>query len=203
MTGAVAEAAALDPAESTVGACATDAGPLCSRSAGFAEQLGLVYAENKPRLHAFLVRRLGNTGDAEDVTQDAFLRLWRNYAGEAIHAPLAMLYRIAVNIVRDGIRSDRFRRNQVEGMVDPICSASPEPDPESAASARQRLQLLRQAIDELPPRCREVFLLHKIGGRSHSEVAVKLGISRNMVEKHIIRAYSQLRTALDEGGADR
>lgn len=166
--------------------------------AQFAEQLGRLYAENRSRLHRFLLRRVGDAGEAEDVTHEAFLRLLGAYGGRPPESPMAMLYRIAVNIVRDGIRRDRFRHAQVAGLTEPVCAVPPESDPETHAAARQRLERLRRAIDRLPPRCREVFLLHKIGGRSHSEVAEMLGISRNMVEKHVIRAFSRLRDELGE-----
>jgi RNA polymerase sigma-70 factor (ECF subfamily) len=166
--------------------------------AQFAEQLGRLYAENRARLHRFLLRRVGDAGEAEDVTHEAFLRLLGAYGGRPPESPMAMLYRIAVNIVRDGIRRDRFRHAQVAGLTEPVCAVPPESDPETHAAARQRLERLRRAIDRLPPRCREVFLLHKIGGRSHSEVAEMLGISRNMVEKHVIRAFSRLRDELGD-----
>jgi RNA polymerase sigma-70 factor (ECF subfamily) len=71
---------------------------------------------------------------------------------------------------------------------------------ERSIEQRERLALLRGAIDELPPRCREVFVLHKLDGLSHADVADRLGISRNMVEKHVIRAMRHFRDRLDAAG---
>lgn len=181
---------------------AEDAPAILGGPLRFAEQLGRLYAENRTRLHRFLVRRVGDSGEAEDVAHEAFLRLLGAYGERPPESPMAMLYRIAVNIVRDGVRRDRFRSRQVEGLSEPLCAIPPESDPETGAAARQRLRRLRRAIDGLPPRCREVFVLHKIGGRSHSEVAEILGISRNMVEKHVIRAFTRLRAELAEPEAD-
>lgn len=163
---------------------------------GFGEQVNRLYAENMVRLHGFLTRRLGNSGDAEDIAHEAFARMLKRYGDGGIDSPVAMLYRIAVNIVRDGARLERFRARQCQGLDEPICAVPPEDDPESAAAARQRLKALKDGIDRLPPRCREVFLLYKFGDKSHSEIARHLGISRNMVEKHVIRAYAQLRRAV-------
>lgn len=169
------------------------------RQGGFGEQVSRLYAENMARLHAFLTRRMGNSGDAEDVAHEAFARMLKRYGDGGIDSPVAMLYRIAVNIVRDGARLERFRTRQCQGLAEPICAAPPEGDPESAAAARQRLKALKDGIDQLPPRCREVFLLYKFGDKSHSEIAHHLGISRNMVEKHVIRAYAHLRRAVSDG----
>lgn len=168
---------------------------------GLTKQLGRLYTDNKAKLHRFLVHRLGNARDAEDVVHEVFVRLMTICDIGPIDNPTALLRRIAVNIIHDGFRAKRFRRRQTEGLTGPICSVQPEPDPEATASARQRLVLVQNAINDLPPRCREVFLQHKIQGKSHSEVAAALGISRNMVEKHIIRAYTHLRTVLDDSRA--
>jgi RNA polymerase sigma-70 factor (ECF subfamily) len=169
---------------------------------GFASQMGRLYAENIGRLRSFLVRRMNRSSDAEDVAHEAFTRMLNRYDDGALENPVAMLYRIAINIVRDGARTERFQLRQCEGIVDPVCAAPPETDPESVCAARQRLRALKESIDNLPPRCREVFLLYRVGGKTHSEIARHLGISRNMVEKHIIRAYSQLRTATGADGDD-
>ena len=66
--------------------------------------------------------------------------------------------------------------------------------PERQVMARQELRRLAADIDALPPRCREVFLLVRIDGHSNGEVATRLGISRNMVEKHLIKALLHCRS---------
>ncbi len=69
--------------------------------------------------------------------------------------------------------------------------------PEHLADLQQRLQALQSIIDCLPPRCREVFWLFRIEGVSQVEIAHTLGISLNMVERHVIRALLDLRLARD------
>jgi RNA polymerase sigma-70 factor (ECF subfamily) len=68
--------------------------------------------------------------------------------------------------------------------------------PEVSVYAQQRLTLLQQAIAELPPRCKQVFLLHKFEHHSHAAIAEMLGISVNMVEKHVMRALAHCRQRL-------
>lgn len=165
-----------------------------------------LYARCHATLRPALAGRLGSLHDAEDVLHEAFARFLKSYAGKHIENPLALLARIAMNIVRDTARSNTFRRTLLAREVEPVCTIAPRPDPEAEASGRQDVRHLCDAIDALPPRCREVFLLHRVEGLSHAEVADILGISRSGVEKHLIRAQSQLRPDLDQigwGGVDR
>ena len=62
------------------------------------------------------------------------------------------------------------------------------PSAETRIDARERLAILAGAVEELPPRCREVFMLRKVEGLDQAEIARRLGISRNMVEKHLRKA---------------
>lgn len=162
------------------------------------DQVTAIYLTHKSVLLRFLTRSLGSSRDVEDIAHETFVRLLSQSCPQRIESPVALLKRIALNIVRDGFRSERYRRTQMRGIDVPLLSGHPDPGPEQTAADRQRLAQLRQAIDALPPRCREVFVLHKMHGRSQAEVAATLGISRNMVERHVIRAYAQLRDAMDE-----
>jgi len=74
---------------------------------------------------------------------------------------------------------------------------SEAPGPERHAAARQQLARLQQAVDSLPARCREIFVLHKFDGRPQKQIAEQFGISLNAVEKHLIRALVRLRQHLD------
>lgn len=72
------------------------------------------------------------------------------------------------------------------------------PSPEHELERKQLLTLLVQAVQELPPECQEAFRLHKLEGLSHEEVARCMGISRNMVEKHMIRAMLYIRQRMEQ-----
>jgi RNA polymerase sigma-70 factor (ECF subfamily) len=67
------------------------------------------------------------------------------------------------------------------------------PSLEQEAADQQKLAILRGVIDELPPRCRQVFALHNIHGMSYSEIAKDLGISESGVEKHIMKGLQHCR----------
>jgi len=147
-------------------------------------------------LTGYLTRRLGSAGAASDVVHDTYLRLQGLGAVPDLDNPRAYLYRVADNIALDRLRRDG-RRDRRFASGDLLADLpSDAPTAEESMAREQRLRLLARAIDELPARRREVFLLHKIDGLSHGEVARRLGISRSMVEKHVMRALAHCRDRL-------
>ncbi|UCL84461.1 MULTISPECIES: sigma-70 family RNA polymerase sigma factor [Pseudomonas] len=147
----------------------------------------------------YLNRSLGDRQAAADVTQEAFLRLLDRKGDEHIEQPRAFLYRTAVNLSIDLHRRGRVRRTEEletldrEGCLDERC-------PQEEASRQQQLQLLQRALGELPENCRRAFLLRKVEGCSHIEIAETMGISRDMVEKHIVNAMKHCRLRLRAWG---
>ncbi|MGK8194730.1 RNA polymerase sigma factor [Burkholderia cepacia] len=150
-------------------------------------------------LRRFLSRDLG-PDHAADVAQSSFERAWV-YAqqGHEIRAPRALLFGIAHHIQVDQGR--RRKRSPHESIDDAWEDAHPELrselTPEEIAGDRQTVDMLSKAIDALPPRCREAFILHNIHGLSHAEVADQMGISVSAVEKHVANALRFCRTILE------
>ncbi len=145
------------------------------------------------------IRRAGvREDDACDLLQDAFLRLVTTHDGQAsIANPRAYLFTVSRNLVTDHARARAVgqRYIQAEARTDVV---APEPPPEAAIDYRRMVQKLEGALAGLSDRQREVFLLHKFEELSHTEIAVRLGISRSMVEKHMMRALLNLRTELGD-----
>lgn len=141
-------------------------------------------------LRQFLGRRLDSTADAEDLTQETFTHWLKWSKPGVVHQPRAFLYQIARNVLRDHQRRQDVRPS-LEGD-DAMISTLPDPDthggPEMQAARQQRLQQLAQVLEELPPRRREAFILHKFDGLSQAEVAARMGITLSMVEKHVASA---------------
>ena len=170
--------------------------PAPAEAAGETEPPDSLYARSRTVLRPALAGRLGSPDDAEDVLHEAFIRFLNVYSGRSIANPLALLGRIAMNIVRDLGRSERLRRTRIEAQGGQI-SLGPHPhSPETICADQQSLRRAQAVIDRLPPRCREVFLLHRLDGMPQAEVARVLGISRSMVEKHLSRADRQVRDEL-------
>ncbi|MCX4188159.1 RNA polymerase sigma factor [Methylophaga sp. OBS4] len=149
-------------------------------------------------LKAFIARRFGCALLADDVVQETWLRVQRISPLQTIKQPRAYLFRIASNLATDQLRSEQSRRHYISDEPVPESLVSDMPSPETVLDYQQRLIILQQAIEELPPRCREVFLLHKFKNMSHTEIAKQLNISRNMVEKHVIRALTHCRNHLQQ-----
>ncbi|MAO57505.1 MAG: RNA polymerase subunit sigma-70 [Rhodospirillaceae bacterium] len=148
-------------------------------------------------LTGYLTRRLGSPGAARDVVHDTYLRLQGLETVPELSNPRAYLYRIADNIALDHLRADGRRGQRFVAEELGADRESGEPSAEDVLVQRQRLGRLAAAVDDLPPRQREVFLMHKFDGLGHAEIARRLGISRSMVEKHIMRAMAYCRDRLD------
>ena len=153
----------------------------------------------------FLSRRLGGDPDAAaDVAQETFARAWAMQQsmetpaarGQCIEMPRALLYRIARNLVVD--RHRQAQRGAESLDAEEVEMMAPEHvQPEVIHASRQRTAALLAEIEALPPRCREAFVLHKFDGLSHADIAERMGISRNMVEKHVIRGMLACRRCMD------
>ncbi|MCC0807420.1 RNA polymerase sigma factor [Methylobacterium sp. W2] len=147
------------------------------------------------KLQRFLLRLLGNSADAADAHQETYLRMLAALSRTSVENPSAFLFQVANNVALRMRNRQRLEGTLFQSVSDAEMSEIVDGYalPERQVMARQELRRLAAAIDALPPRCREVFLLARIDGHSNGEVAARLGISRNMVEKHLIKALLQCR----------
>ncbi|MGE3142706.1 MAG: sigma-70 family RNA polymerase sigma factor [Hyphomonadaceae bacterium] len=163
-----------------------------------------LYLEKRPDLVRFFAARAGARGEAEDLVQELYFKVRHAPAGE-ISNETAYLYRLGLNLMLDRRRAamrSRRREHDYRAATAHLAADGEEmsdaPSAEAAADARQRLDRLTRAVETLPPQCRRAFLLHKIEGLSHVEVAQRMGVSRSAVEKHMINALRRLAEALTE-----
>lgn len=158
-----------------------------------------LFRRHSQELLRFL-RRNGVSDDvAPDLMQDAFLRLASAHkpGDTVVSNPRAYLFQVSRNLVIDHARSITVQKRVFVADV-PADIPAMQPSPETEADFRQRMERLGQAVAQLPARQREVFLLHKFDEMTHSEIAVHLGISKSMVEKHMIKALIRLRESMDD-----
>ena len=148
-------------------------------------------------LRIFARRKLGNAAIAEDIVQEACLRFATSNG--RIDNPRAFLYRIVGNLVIDYQRKVQRRERRTVSLGSDIEIIDDTIDIERQLAARQRLALLSKAIGELPPRCRECFVLRRFDDLDHDQIARQMGISRNMVEKHLRLAVAHCAQRLREG----
>lgn len=152
-----------------------------------------LYHQHIDELHRFLRARLTCAELARDLAHDVFVRLMSADSVATIANPRALLYRIAGNLAIDHYRANPVRPEMFLDIAEHTSIPSEVPGPEQTAAARESLERLCLAIGKLPAQCRRIFILHKFEGRSHAEIAAEHGITRNAVEKHLIRALLYLR----------
>ncbi len=149
----------------------------------------------------FLSAKLGDRQVAADVAHDAYLRVMERAGQEQIASPRAFLYRTALNLVIDEHRRNSLRRTENLDVLDQDEQFF-SPSPHRSLAQDQRLELLQRALDELPPMCRDAFLLRKLEGLSHDEIAERLSISQSLVEKHIVNAMKHCRVRMKAWDAE-
>jgi RNA polymerase sigma-70 factor (ECF subfamily) len=131
-----------------------------------------------------------------DIAQETFVRALNTPRG-SIREPRAFFFRAARNLSIDHLRYQQVRM-ELESSTEVHDVASGAPEAEQALHARRQMDVLRLAIEELPPKRREIFLLHRLEGASHAELAQLYGLSRNMIEKHIIASVAHCRLRMDQ-----
>jgi RNA polymerase sigma-70 factor (ECF subfamily) len=147
---------------------------------------------NEPLLRAWLGSRFPSLHDLDDLVQESYLRLLRARARCKIRSAKAFLFAVARNLAINQLARGRHedRRGLGESDVSTVLDEAASV-PESVALA-QELEMLTQAIQSLPKRCREAFILHRLYGLTRSEVAVRLSISESTVDGQCIIALRKV-----------
>lgn len=121
------------------------------------------------------------------------------HAGHPIKKLRSVLHRTAYNLLIDANRRNKLRRHEdLDALPEDALPIAPESaQPEERLSTDQRARAMLATIEGLPPRCRQAFILHKIDGLSQAEVANRMSISANMVERHVMRGMDACRACRD------
>ena len=156
------------------------------------------FLEKRENLVLFLAGRVRSLETAEDLAQDLYLKVAAMPPDADVRAPVAMLYRMAANLVVDHVRSmSRGSRRDGQWRLDTHTSlggsdVAADPPADEALIEKQRAAAFARAVAELPPQMGRAFRLHKLEGRSQAETAELMGVSRKMVEAHIAAAVKRL-----------
>ena len=159
-----------------------------------------IFREHNESLIRFLQTRLPSVQDAREVAQEAYVRLLQLDQPQAIGFLRAYLFKTAAHIATDRLRHSQIvRQNQAGGSFDTFYVASPM----EKIAAQEDLDIVNAALDELPPRCREVFLLRRLGSLQTEEVARRAGISGRMVRLYVAQALVHCHRSLRRAHALR
>lgn len=136
-------------------------------------------------LRAWLRHRFDAPEEIDDIVQEAYLRVLQAHASSPLTSPKAFLFATARNLLVDRLRRHGHSRTESLGSIDASnvldeCAAIPE-----TVARNQEIAILTEAIQSLPPRCRQILTLRKLYGLSQREIAVRLGISESTVSNQI------------------
>jgi RNA polymerase sigma-70 factor, ECF subfamily len=170
---------------------------------GDAHAFETLYALHKRRVYSLCLRMLGNVAEAEDLTQEAFLQLYRKIAtfrGDSAFS--TWLHRLAVNVVLMHLRKKGLPQVSLEETLEP----SQEDGPRKDIGARDLMLsgsidrvTLERAVENLPPGYRLVFVLHDVEGYEHNEIADMLACSIGNSKSQLHKARMKLRDLLRTG----
>lgn len=148
--------------------------------------------QTKAKLTASLLK-LVNQDDADDIVQEAYLRLFEIRQQKVIENPQALLFRIARNLTISKLRHNNVVRSSIRSVYDIDHDRLKQISNEERIRQEDDKRLLAAAVDNLPKTCRQVFLLRKVEHKSHKEIALQLNISTKTVENHITKAMKLCR----------
>ena len=166
------------------------ADPVAQAAAGDVRAFEQLYRMHLPRVFS-LVRRMAGSRDADELTQDVFVRLWQKlgtFRGDS--AFTTWLHRLTVNVVIERFRTDATRRQRLRDGED-IFEVLPAPRQSSDLSMDFETAMLK-----LPDGAREIFVLHDVEGYKHQEIAALLDISPGTSKAQLHRARMMLRKHL-------
>jgi RNA polymerase sigma-70 factor (ECF subfamily) len=160
------------------------------------ELVGLLFRKYGKQLQTFLHSRL-NPQDVEDVAQKTYLQLLQHPNPADIQSPQAYLFRTASNLAVDSLRRDGTRNRHTEQDIDTDAVAGGQPALEAVVDGELRFRRFMDVLDELPELCRHAFILHRLEGMGHAEVAERLGISRKTVQRYVLRALTHCQQRME------
>lgn len=159
------------------------------------ESIARLYREHNQALLKFLRLRVDSDQEALEVAQEAYVRMLQLESTRAVSFLSSYLFRTAANIA-----IDRRRRKSLAFRIsqEPAEHQTVDVAPDVIAQAREEIGLIGRFIEELPPKCREAFYLHRLDELSPADIAVRLQVTPRMVHHYLVRALVHVRSRLDD-----
>lgn len=149
-----------------------------------------LYRRWRSPLMAFFRRRVDNQAEAEDLTQEVFVRILRSTDG-TVPADV-YVFQIAANLLSDRSRRARVRNRFRDQMLMDTDRDIEPIDPQRIAASRERMRAFTSAVSELPDRTRTIFILYKLENMSQETIGRTYGISASAVKQHVAKAMAVL-----------
>jgi RNA polymerase sigma factor (sigma-70 family) len=139
-------------------------------------------------LMQFLRHNWRNRSDIGDLRQDIYVRVYESALQKLPDTPKAFVFAIARNLLIQRTRREQIVPIEAVTDFEALGTAVDAPNPERTAIARDELRRLQSAVDRLPPRCREAFVMQRIDGLTRHEIAERMGLSERTVKNHLREA---------------
>ncbi|MBP7140947.1 MAG: sigma-70 family RNA polymerase sigma factor [Opitutaceae bacterium] len=139
---------------------------------------------HEPMLRAWLQSRFPRI-EPDDILQDAYVRVLQAHEKGPMQSPKAFLYAVARNLALDQVRRRHVAGENDPARVDELNLLDETIDVSETVARNQELEILTQAIQTLPDRCRRIFTLRKVYGMSQSDIARQLGLSEHTVSAQL------------------
>lgn len=166
------------------------------QSRWFAEHL----QPHEAALRGYLRSHFPTVQDLDDVVQEAFARVLAAHEAHAVDSPKAFLFATARNLALDQCRRRRVVTFEGVAEMDALPVMDDRPGVVETVGRDQELEILTQAIQSLPDRCRQVLTLRKIYALSQKEIAAQLGISEHTVEVQVANGMRRCAAFLAKHG---
>jgi len=186
---------AIPSKQATVNRTDEDSPDLVARcKAGDVDAFAELYARHSSRIFSLAARMAGSPQTGEDLLQEIFLQAYRKIGGFKGDAAVGTwLYRLALNHCLDFVRSRQAKMDKATSAFADQDYAPALPAPRESPAERIDLE---RAMQQLPPGCREVFVLHDVEGYEHKEIAAMLGIAEGTSKSQVFKARMKLRALL-------
>lgn len=154
-------------------------------------------------LRAYLRANFPSLSDVDDLVQESYVRLIRARAAGRVNYAKALLFTIARNIALDLFRRRKVVTIETVGNLAELSVLEDKPDAADVAKKQEELQLLAEAVRQLPDRCRQVLTLRLLYGLSHKEIAGQLGISEHTVKAQLAKGMRRCAAHFEAHGLVR
>lgn len=168
---------------------------------GNAKAFEYAFRKFSPRLEAFAQKYTNDTNEAEDIVQDVFLKLWERRELLDNISLASFLFMMVRNSCLNHLKHRQIADSVQQRIPDTetaerLYAADFVPDPSSLLIQKELSDSIDQIMEELPPKCKEAFVLSRLNGLKNREIAEHMAITEKVVEKHITRALKRFRDGL-------
>ena len=156
-----------------------------------------IYFDARQQLHQFLLRRVQCHETAADLVQELYLRLpLLKPPPKTEDEVQAWLFRVAGNLSIDHVRTQQRHSNLLKHYLGDEADIDQSATPDQIAHYCAEIERVQRLLSGLPPRCTQILRLNRLEGLTYAEVGIRLGISKSLVEKEMVKILDHLRSAI-------